>query len=92
MKLPVIAALVATLATPLAAFAQQSDVGLTRAQVRAQLVEIEQAGWRPQDDGPTYPARLQAAEARLAAQHRAAAQTAAASNSPTASAELNRGS
>jgi|HubBroStandDraft_5_1064220.scaffolds.fasta_scaffold483839_2 hypothetical protein len=90
MKLPIIAAIVATLATPLAAFAQQSDGGMTRAEVRAQLVELEQAGWRPQDDGPTYPARLEAAEARIAANHRAAAQTAAANNQ--AAAGTNRGS
>lgn len=65
-------ALAATLAIPAVSFAQTQG-GLTRAQVRAQLVEIEQAGWRPTSEGPTYPDRLQAAEARVAAKHALAA-------------------
>ncbi len=90
MKLPILVAVVATLATPLAAFAQQANVPLTRAEVRAQLVEIEQAGWTPQSEGPTYPDRLQAAEARVAAHHRAAAQSA--STGPDTSATSVTGS
>ena len=75
-------ALAATLAVPAVSFAQQ-QAGLTRAEVRAQLVEIEQAGYRPGSDGPTYPDRLQAAEARVAAKHAAQAQ-AANNNAPAA--------
>jgi type II secretory pathway pseudopilin PulG len=66
-------ALAATLALPAVSFAQQSQQGLTRAEVRAQLVELEQAGYRPESEGPTYPERLQAAEARVAAKHAAQA-------------------
>lgn len=65
-------ALAAALAAPAVSFAEQ-PAGLTRAEVRAQLVEIEQAGWRPANEGPTYPDRLQAAEARIAAKHAMAA-------------------
>jgi len=42
--------------------------GLTRAQVRAQLVQIEKAGYNPAGDNTEYPQNLQAAEARVAAQ------------------------
>jgi hypothetical protein len=76
MKLSTLAVCVATLAMPLAAFAQQSDSGLTRAEVRAQLVELEQTGWRPTEEGPTYPERLQEAEAKVAAKHAAATRVA----------------
>jgi hypothetical protein len=56
-------------AAPAASFAQQSDAPLTRAQVRAQLVQIEKAGYQPAGGaGPSYPARFQAAEARVVAQ------------------------
>lgn len=76
-------ALAAVLAVPTVSFAQQSQTGLTRAEVRAQLVEIEQAGWRPTQEGPTYPDRLQAAEARVAAKRAAAnASHAANDNAP----------
>jgi Domain of unknown function (DUF4148) len=87
MKLATLA-VVATLALPLAAVAQQSESGLTRAQVRAQLVELEQTGWRPSEEGPTYPDAVQAAEAKVAAKHAAEARVATASagnNAPAAS-------
>ncbi|HTJ95186.1 MAG TPA: DUF4148 domain-containing protein [Pararobbsia sp.] len=73
------------LAVPTLAFAQstQTQDHLTRAEVRAQLVELEQAGWDPQDDRLNYPESLQAAEARVAAKHAAAqASHAANSNAP----------
>jgi len=58
----------AALAAPVAAFAQ-SNQPVTRAQVRAELVQIEKAGYRPGDgDNTTYPAPIQAAEAKIAAQ------------------------
>jgi Ni/Co efflux regulator RcnB len=59
----------AALAAPVAVFAQ-SNQPVTRAEVRAQLVQLEQAGWRPgMDDHTTYPAQIQAAEARVAAEN-----------------------
>ncbi|MFM0730044.1 DUF4148 domain-containing protein [Paraburkholderia sediminicola] len=63
------AALVVVIAAPVASFAQ-SEQPLTRAEVRAQLVQIEQAGYNPAvATDSTYPADIQAAEARIAAQH-----------------------
>ena len=60
---------------PVAAAAQPG--GLTRAQVRAQLVQIEKAGYNPaRSNDPSYPAALQAAEARVAAQNGAASSNA----------------
>ncbi|MDR6491410.1 DUF4148 domain-containing protein [Paraburkholderia sp. 22099] len=62
-------AIAALITAPLAAFAQ-SDQPVTRAQVRAELVQLEKAGYNPaiaNDDD--YPANIQAAEARVAAQN-----------------------
>ena len=62
----------AALAVPVAVFAQ-SNVPITRAQVRAELVQLEKAGYHPGDgDNSTYPAQIQAAEAKVAAQNDAA--------------------
>jgi hypothetical protein len=55
------------LAAPVASFAQ-SNQPATRAQVRAELVQLEQAGYRPNSDSVSYPNDLQAAEARVHAQ------------------------
>jgi hypothetical protein len=60
---------------PALSHAQSSNVPLTRDQVRAQLVAVEKAGYRPAGDDPTYPANLQSAEARVAAQSADAAKT-----------------
>lgn len=57
----------AVFAAPVAVFAQASQP-VTRAQVRAELVELEQAGYHPGGEDPYYPADIQAAEARVAAQ------------------------
>ena len=60
------------LAAPVASFAQ-SNQPVTRAQVRAELVQLEKAGYNPSaTDDATYPTQLQAAEARVAAQNGAA--------------------
>ncbi|NPT53116.1 DUF4148 domain-containing protein [Paraburkholderia elongata] len=62
-------ALVVVLAAPVASFAQ-SEQPLTRAEVKAQLIQIEQAGYNPAvATDSTYPADIQTAEARVAAQH-----------------------
>ena len=59
-------AIAAAFAAPAATFAQ-SNGPLTRAQVRNELVQLEQAGYRPGDgDETNYPVRIQQAEARIA--------------------------
>ncbi|MGT2471832.1 DUF4148 domain-containing protein [Paraburkholderia terrae] len=60
---------VAAMAFPLAGYAQESGSAVTRAQVRAELVQLENAGYRPgRANDPYYPADIQAAEAKVAAQ------------------------
>jgi hypothetical protein len=64
---------------PVAGVAQPA--GPTRAQVRAELVQLEAAGYQPgRSSDPSYPADIQAAEARVAAQN-AVAQAAVAGDS-----------
>ncbi|KVT44906.1 DUF4148 domain-containing protein [Burkholderia ubonensis] len=54
-------------------FAQSASAPLTRAQVRADLIRLERAGYNPStSDEATYPADIQAAEAKAAAQDAAA--------------------
>jgi hypothetical protein len=65
----------ALLAAPAISFAQSSDQGLTRAQVRAELAQLEQAGYKPQSDRVNYPEDLQAAEARVSAEKMANSNT-----------------
>ncbi|SEJ33637.1 DUF4148 domain-containing protein [Paraburkholderia diazotrophica] len=61
----------AALAAPVAAFAQ-SNQPVTRAQVRAELIQLEKAGYNPsRGEDPHYPADIQAAEAKVAAQNAA---------------------
>jgi hypothetical protein len=56
------------IAAPALSFAQ-SNGPLTRAEVRADLVRLEQVGYNPsQGSDSTYPAEIQAAEAKVAAQ------------------------
>jgi hypothetical protein len=57
----------ATLGAPVLSFAQ-SNAPLTRAEVRADLVRVEQAGYSPIGASPYYPADIQAAKAKIAAQ------------------------
>ena len=70
MKSLIEAAVIAALITaPLAAFAQ-SNQPVTRAQVRAELIQLEKAGYNPATaNADDYPANIQAAEARVAAQN-----------------------
>lgn len=56
------------LAAPVASFAQ-SNQPVTRAQVRAELIQLEKAGYQPGRDDPHYPADIQAAQARVDAQN-----------------------
>ena len=61
-------ALAVVIAAPVASFAQ-SNQPLTRAEVRSQLVQLENAGYHPGDgDQNTYPVQIQAAEAKVAAE------------------------
>jgi len=61
----------AALAAPVAVFAQ-SNQPVTRAQVRAELVQLEKAGYHVGDsDNAHYPDAIQAAEAKVAVQNNA---------------------
>jgi Ni/Co efflux regulator RcnB len=55
-------------AAPFASFAQSNEP-LTRAQVQDELVQLEKAGFKPvKPHDADYPARIQAAQARVAVQ------------------------
>ncbi|WP_116135140.1 DUF4148 domain-containing protein [Trinickia diaoshuihuensis] len=59
----------AAFAAPVAAFAQ-SNAPLTRAQVKAELIQFEKAGGRVNfSNDPYYPADAQVAQARVNAQN-----------------------
>jgi hypothetical protein len=64
-------ALAAVLTVPAISFAQ-SNAPVTRAEVRAQLIQLEKAGYQPGRDDPNYPANIQAAEARITQQNASA--------------------
>ncbi|WP_438391786.1 DUF4148 domain-containing protein [Caballeronia sp. DA-9] len=68
----VAAAVAAVLAIPVLSYAQSNEQSepLTRAQVRQEFVELEQAGYEPADR-IHYPENLQTAEARVAARKEA---------------------
>ncbi|GAB7524460.1 DUF4148 domain-containing protein [Paraburkholderia sp. 2C] len=67
-------AIAAVLAAPVVAFAQSNPSGLTRAQVRAELIQLEKAGYDPaMSNDATYPADIQAAERRVQDQNAQAA-------------------
>jgi hypothetical protein len=60
------AAALAALVAPAASFAQSSTI--TRAQVRAELVQLQQVGYHVGDgDQAHYPEAIQAAQAKVAA-------------------------
>jgi hypothetical protein len=81
-------ALAAALAAP--AFAQASDnAPVTRAEVKAQLVQLERAGYNPASDQTTYPASIQAAQARVDAD---ASSFGGSSNGASASGSASRSS
>ncbi|WP_459713227.1 DUF4148 domain-containing protein [Paraburkholderia sp. 2C] len=83
-------AVVMLLAWPLAATAQ-SEHGLTRAEVVQELIQVEQAGYRPGwGDNTNYPDNIQAALARIAAQRGAAAAGAGGGPSAGAAAPVAR--
>jgi hypothetical protein len=62
-------AIAAAIAFPIAGYAQESSSTVTRAQVRAELVQLERVGYRPgRANDPHYPADIQAAETAVASQ------------------------
>jgi hypothetical protein len=73
MKLVQSLIVAAAFAIPAVSSFAQSDAPVSRAQVRAELVQLEKAGYQPgAGDQATYPLQIQAAEARVAAQNNAA--------------------
>ena len=60
-------AVATVLAVPVAASAQEANAGLTRAQVRAELVQLESVGYNPHRVTVKYPDDIAAAEAKLRA-------------------------
>jgi hypothetical protein len=73
MKKSLISALVlsSALAAPAFAFAQ-NNAPVTRAQVKAELIQLEKAGYNPGGEDVNYPQDIQAAEQRVAEQQSAA--------------------
>ncbi len=59
-------AVAATVALTVSHGASAQSTPLTREQVRAELVQLEQAGYKPEVADPYYPRALQAAQARVA--------------------------
>src|SRR5258707_8713191 len=74
----------AVLAVPAVSFAQ-SNQPVTRAEVKAQLVQIEKAGYDPAGDQTQYPANIQAAQARVNADNGAATDFGGATDGTSAS-------
>lgn len=69
-------AIAALITAPVASFAQSSEQPVTRAEVRNQLIQLEQAGYNPATSNDTnYPADLQAAERKVQAENSTVAQT-----------------
>ena len=57
--------LAASLGAPVLANAQQSSDTVTRAAVKADLVQMERSGYNVEGDHTSYPAQTQAAEQRV---------------------------
>ncbi|NKJ50681.1 hypothetical protein CIC12_28950 [Burkholderia sp. SG-MS1] len=62
-----VAALAAAFAVP-APSSAQVEVPLSRGDVRAQLVQFEKAGYKPNMSDPYYPSTVLAAQARVTAE------------------------
>ena len=76
----------AVLAAPVVSFAQQSNEPVTRAQVRAELVQLKNTGWHPSvGSDPHYPEDIMAAEARVSAQNSTATDVGGADGGSSAS-------
>ncbi|QGZ59174.1 DUF4148 domain-containing protein [Paraburkholderia acidiphila] len=66
MKALKLLALAALAAAPVLSFAQSNEP-VTRAQVRAELVQLQKAGYNPAADETQYPNNIQAALSRVEA-------------------------
>ncbi|MDA0570505.1 DUF4148 domain-containing protein [Burkholderia gladioli] len=55
----------AVLAVPALSFAQPTNGPLTRAEVKAELAQLEKAGYNPSAERNDYPNGIQAAESRI---------------------------
>ncbi len=74
MKTQLIAALLVAVSAAVAAPAFANESALTRAQVRAELVQLEAAGYAPgRANDPHYPVDLEAALSRIHADDQASA-------------------
>lgn len=82
MKLVQSLVVAALVAVPALSFAQSSvqNAPVTRAEVKAELVQLQQAGYNPASDNTQYPANLQAALARVSAANGETASASAASS------------
>ena len=67
MKLVQSLLVAALIAAPAVSFAQ-SNQPLTRAQVRAELVQLQQAGYNPGSDNTQYPSNIEATLSRIQAE------------------------
>ncbi|RQS46172.1 DUF4148 domain-containing protein [Burkholderia sp. Bp9090] len=67
MKFAIRTIMLAAAIIPAFAAAAQSSNGLTRAEVRAQITQAEQAGYNPARKDIHYPQSIQRAEARIQA-------------------------
>jgi hypothetical protein len=86
MKLVQSLIVAAILAAPAVSFAQSdapSNAPITRAEVRAELVQLEQAGYNPATDQTQYPKNIEAAQARVNAENGISATSYGASTSGT---------
>jgi hypothetical protein len=85
MKLVQSLIIAAVVAIPAVSFAQSNE-SLTRADVRAQLIQLEKAGYNPASDQTQYPQNIQAAQARIDAANGVSAASYGSSTSGTAAA------
>lgn len=77
-----IAIATAVMFAPAAAVAQTNGTG--RAQVNAELAQLERAGYSPADDQTHYPLNIQLAEQRVASENAAGAAYGASTNGTSA--------
>jgi D-alanine-D-alanine ligase-like ATP-grasp enzyme len=86
MKKIICVLLTAVLIVPAVSFAQTSNGPVTRAEVRAELVQLERAGYQPAAKQIHYPDEIQAAEQRVQASNNAYASASGAQGSSTVAA------
>jgi hypothetical protein len=85
MKLVQSLIVAAALAIPAVSSFAQSNQPVTRAEVKAQLVQLEKAGYQPTTNDTQYPRDIQAAEARVSAENSATASVGGVSDGTSAS-------